>query len=161
MPTLTPDELGEEERLGAEELKQDLGVLSCFAAAEIDRLLQGDKKSPRDSVALLRKKLESWIPNVEHQTPRSLADSNTMVAVAMALPEIQPSSQLKEVVSKAKSLTDQLARVVDHPDEFDSPEGKKALQLVLFFCLSLSRNVRSVGYPPDMHAYLLRHKGGE
>ena len=125
MPTLTPDDLSTEEQQGAEDLSRDLGVLSCFAAAEIDRLIRGVADAHRDHVALLKQKLESWIPNVQ-QRPRSLSDSNTMVAIAMALPDVGAHGRLTEVVTRANVIKDQLVKIVDAPDAFDSPEGKRS-----------------------------------
>jgi len=158
MPTVTPEQLDAEEREGAEDLKQDLGMLSCFAGAEIDRAMRGEKGPTYEYVALLKQKLESWIPSVEQNGSRSLADSKTMVAIAMALPEISPRSQLNEVVEKAKGMATCLGGVLDACAGDESPNDEDALRQVMGFCLNLSGSLRSIGYPPDVQTYLSRTK---
>ena len=156
MPTLTPQDLEQEEREGAEDLKQDLGMLSCFAAAEIDRLIRGERNQSLEYVRLLKAKIESWIPKVEQEGSRSLADSNTMVAIAMALPDMKEDRRLKEVVLEAKEMTERLGDVLSPREKLGLIQEESLLRAAMEFCLGLSRSLRSIGYPPDMHAYVTR-----
>lgn len=154
MATLSSDELKNEEQRGARDLRADLGMLCCLAAAEADRLLRGEKDPPIEYAGLLRVRLESYIPSFERGEARSLAESNTMRAMAMSLRNIAATRRSGEVTLDPRGISEQLDQIQKHPDTFGTPAGNEILRTVKDFCLGLSRSLRSVGFPPDMNAYL-------
>jgi hypothetical protein len=153
MPTLLPNELNREQERGAADLVDDLGVLSCFAAAELDRLTR-DPDTELRYVPTLKLRLESYIPQVGKEGVRSLSDSHTLMAMTLSLVDIYSSTQLKEVEKNAKDLTGCLDLIIGQRDSLRNPETKDNVKHVMRFCIALSRRLRSIGYPADINVYL-------
>src|SRR5580765_8455480 len=93
-------EMQDDLKAGAESLYDDLSVVSSLAANELDRLMAND--GPRlEILARLADQISKWIPKIEVAgAARSLADSNTVVAMAHALP--RSAENTSEVVQGAK-----------------------------------------------------------
>jgi hypothetical protein len=150
MESTAPREVDEDLKAGAESLYDDLAVVSCFAANELQRLLVG-LDANLSIVVRLVKMIDNWIPKIEHAgCARSLADSNTVVAMAHALPRLAKDTQA--VAEGAKEMTSLLSRVAQHGS--DAPPTPDDLVKARSFCLKLAKSVRSMDYPPDINEVL-------
>jgi hypothetical protein len=161
MATLSPEELKKEEQRGARDLRDDPGMLCFLAATEADRLLQGERGLRVQHIGRLKAYLDSYVPRFEHGEARSLAESNTLRAMAISLRNYHASGEIDDLARTAKGLVHELAAIQEHPEQYDADEGKNSLKDVKRFCLDFSRQLRSVGFPPDMEAYIRRERSKE
>src|SRR5688572_12792443 len=106
-------EVEQDLKAGAESLYDDLAMISCRVANELDRLIAGLDVDP-DMISRLVQRISTWIPKIEDVgAARSLADSNTVVAMANALPRRAENTQA--VAQGAKEMISLLSRIANEP----------------------------------------------
>lgn len=130
------------QRLGENELEEDLGFLACSAAAEIASLAHGKNSGTLGHVIRLSKKVNSYIPVFERDEPRSLATTTICIAMAKAFHRsFYVTTPLVKV--KVREMHDRLSAIARDPERYGTPERKMELMLALDFCLEFSRHLRS------------------
>jgi len=146
MTAISGSTLASYQRLGENELEEDLGFLVCSAAAEIASLAHGKNLGPLEHVIRLSRKVNSYTPVFERDEPRSLATTTICMAMAKAFLRHDSRSSLHV---KATEMHDRLSAIARDPERYGTPERKMELMLALDFCLEFSRHLRSQYFPPD------------
>jgi len=151
MTDLAMGDRAKEER-STHSLRDDLSTLSCFAAVKLEMLVFGQRPPPLEDVERLVKKLESWIPRVRNrESPRSLLDTNMVVAMSNALSDVESTSDpWTAVVEGAMRMKDLLSRIVKDAAGFQStPQGQEELREARTLCSRFSRSLQAMEEPPD------------
>lgn len=147
---ITQQEMADDLKAGADSLYDDLAMVSCLAANELDRLLNNEQAN-LEIVTRLVHRIDRWIPSIEDAgAARSLADSNTVLAMAHALPRIPENTHA--VAEGAKVMTSILSRIAENNSA--APPTANDLSDARLFCLKLCKAVRAMDYPPDINEVL-------
>ena len=131
-----------DERLLSWVLGDDLAVVSCYAAGEVDDLILG-RPSEFDAVKHLSKTLKDLIVFVpEGAFPEAMIDPATAVAVNRALEycnstSSKPLRTVTELVTEAKQITSLLDQLIDNSKEVRQ-NRMPDLEMLRSLCLALS-----------------------
>jgi len=132
-------------------LQDDLAIVACYAAGEVDNLIMGRPNGFSALKRLLEMIQSSIISSNESTSPQSLIDPTTAVAMNRALEHSYPT--LKESLSTVDQLIEQsgvvaelLDRVIKEPQKFQKHQGKD-LETLRSLCLSLSNNALACEEP--------------
>jgi hypothetical protein len=136
---------------GSARLGHDLPSVACQAAIELDNLILG-RGTSLSGVAELSNRLTEEVPNVpDLNSPLSLVDPSTVVALHGTLQEAcitGPSDDIADLTRRAGEIVQRLKSVSDNPQAARSA-GLEELHKLKDFCLILSRRAAATSGDPD------------
>jgi hypothetical protein len=137
--------------INSAKLGHDLPSVACQAAIELDNLILG-RTTDLPSVTELSNRLTEEVPDVpDLNSPLSLVDPSTVVALHGTLQEapiIAPSDDIGDLTRRAGEIVRRLRAVSADPQaaRAKDPEGLRKLKE---FCLILSRRSAAATGDPD------------
>jgi hypothetical protein len=132
-------------------LGHDLPSVACQAAIELDNLILG-RGTSLPGIAELSNRLTEEVPNVpDLNSPLSLVDPSTVVALHGTLQEASitgPSDDIADLTRRAGEIVQRLKTVSDNPQAARSGD-LAGLRKLKEFCLILSRRAAAASGDPD------------
>ncbi len=132
-------------------LGHDLPSVACQAAMELDNLILGRNSSLR-GVAELSNRLTEEVPDVpDLNSPLSLVDPSTVVALHGTLQEAcitGPSDNITDLTRRAGEIVQRLKTVSADPQAARSAD-LEGLRKLKDFCLILSRRAAAASGDPE------------